>query len=76
MAERADVALNVHYCAKCGAKLISRKYEDGGMGVLYETCICPSCNATWQTAQFTSGEVRIAEIAVDDESPEEMIPLE
>lgn len=76
MGKRPGVVLPVRYCAKCGGELISRKYEDGGVGVLYETCECPSCGATWQSAQFPSGEVRIAEISPDEESPEEMIAME
>ena len=76
MEKKPSVVLSVHYCAKCGGELISRKYEDGGMGVLYETCDCPSCGSTWQSAQFPSGEVRIAEVAADEESPEEMIAME
>ena len=76
MEKRPEVVLAVRYCAKCGGKLSSRKYEDGGMGVLYETCECPACGSIWQSAQFPSGEVRIAEIDADEESPEEMIAME
>ena len=73
--KKPGVALSVCYCAKCGAELISRSYEDG-VGVCYENTDCPACGLAWQTAQFPSGEVRIAEIPTDEGSPEEQVPME
>ena len=75
MAKKPDMVLSVHYCAKCGGELTSRCYEDGGTGVYYETSDCPSCGLTWQTAQFANGEVRIAEVSPDEESPEGMMDM-
>jgi len=75
MSRKAGVALSVRYCAKCGGELTSRSYADG-LGASYETCECSSCGLTWQIAQFSSGEVRIAEVSPDEESPEEMMALE
>ena len=74
--KKPGIALSVRYCAKCGGELTSRMFEDGGTGVLYETCDCPSCGLTWQTAQFTTGEVRIAEVSADEGSPDEMMDFE
>ena len=72
---KPGVKLSVRYCAKCGGELSSRIYEDG-VGIAYETCDCTSCGLSWQTAEFPSGEVRIAEVSPDEGSPEEMIAEE
>ena len=73
--KKPGLVLGVHYCAKCGGELTSRGYEDG-VGVSFETGECFSCGLMWQIAQFSSGEVRIAEISPDEESPEGMVALE
>ncbi len=75
MAKKPGIALSVRYCAKCGKRLTPRSYEDGADGVRYETCECPACGLTWQTAQFPSGEVRIAEVSSDEGSPDQMVDL-
>ena len=74
--KKPGIVLSVHYCAKCGGDLTSRMYEDGGMGVLYETCECTSCGLTWYITQFPSGEVRVAEVSADEGSPEDMVAVE
>ena len=74
--KKPSIALSVHYCAKCGGELTSRSYEDGGTGILYESCECPPCALVWQVTQFPDGEVRIAEASLDEGSPDEMMARE
>ena len=70
MEKKSNLVLGVRYCAKCGGELTSRNYVDA-LHASYETCECSSCGLTWQIVQFSSGEVRIAEVSPEEGSPEE-----
>jgi hypothetical protein len=70
MEQKTNVVLGVIYCAKCGGLLKSRNYMDD-LGVSSETCECTSCGIIWQVAQFTTGEVRIAEVSPDEDDPDQ-----
>ena len=72
MEKKSNVVLSVRYCGKCGGKLVSRNYRDD-VGVSSETCECCSCGLIWQIAQLPTGEVRIAEVSPEEDSPEEIL---
>ena len=69
------VVLGIPYCPRCAGDLATRSYRDD-VGVAIEVCECLSCNTIWQIAKFLNGEVRLAEIGDDEDSPEEAIPTE